>query len=142
VTRAQILTTALLATLLGVAGIVAVVTTPGLQDWFQRKPVGVTELYFTNPASLPSSAQVSQEVGFTFVIDNYFEVNRTYMWTITSTEPGDVNPRIVASSTVQLKPRQVWSQHESVVPTGPGKLQVNVSLQTGQRIAFTTEVRS
>jgi hypothetical protein len=96
------------------------------------KPEKMTELYFSDPASLPSSAISNQVINFAFVIHNLETTDYQYVYEVSVNLNG--TRHIVDSGNVLVKNNQYYVKNEKFnLMNSPGRQEVVVELTNKQQ---------
>ncbi len=84
-----------------------------------RQPTNYTTLYFDNPATLPTTAEVNKPIGFSFTVVNHEGRALHYQYVVSS--KGQNGAVTVQRSTRFIPAGASSSISTSVSPTSPGK---------------------
>lgn len=96
------------------------------------KPEKLTELYFNNNASLPSSVTSNQIISFAFVIHNLETTDYQYTYDVSVTDSG--TKRIIDSGSILVKNNQYYLKNEKFpLMMSSGRQKVTVELTNKQQ---------
>lgn len=102
-----------------------------LADWkFLPQPQKLTELYFTNPNSLPTGYSIGQPQIISFMVHNLEYKTKDYRFNIIESDQGGNTIKTLASGSFILRQNDFKNETINVTPVDLGpRVKIEVSLE-------------